>query len=46
MPRIPMLVGLGKRVGGGGRKKGRIKLTSGQPTGQTASASRGHVKMK
>ncbi len=44
---IPMLVGLGSRaVGGGARKKGRIKLTGGQPTGQTASASRGHVKMK
>ena len=44
---IPMLIGLvGSRSGGGGgRKKGRIKL-SGQPSGQTATASRGHVKMK
>ena len=44
---IPMLIGLvGSRSGsGGGRKKGRIKLT-GQPNGQTATASRGHVKMK
>ena len=42
---IPMLIGLGSRSISGGRKKGRIKL-GGQPTGQTASVSRGHVKMK
>lgn len=44
---VPMLISLGSRgVGGGGRRKGRVKLTGGQSTSQTASASRSHVKMK
>jgi VWFA-related protein len=48
---IPMLIGLGSKAvgGGGGRKKGRrVKLTGAQAstTNQTASAPRGHVKMK
>jgi VWFA-related protein len=44
---VPMLINLGSRgVGGGGRKKGRVKLTGSQSTGQAASTSRSHVKMK
>ena len=40
---IPTIIGLiGSRGSGGGRKKGRIKLTNNQP----ASPSRTHVKMK
>ncbi len=39
---IPVLVGLGGRAIGGGRRKGRVKL-GGQPA---ASAARGRVKMK
>lgn len=38
---IPMLIGLGSKAVGGGRKKGRIKLTN-----QPAAQSRSHVKMK
>ncbi len=49
---VPILIGMGSRgIGGigGGRKKGRVKLTGGSGgsgTGQPATAARGRVKMK
>ena len=49
---VPILIGMGSRgIGGigGGRKKGRVKLTGGSggsSTGQPATAARGRVKMK
>jgi Ca-activated chloride channel homolog len=50
---VPILIGMGSRgIGGigGGRKKGRVKLTGGSSStssaGQPATAARGRVKMK
>ena len=52
---VPILIGMGSRgvggglLGGGSKKKGRVKLTGGPsttPTNQPAPAVRGRVKMK
>jgi len=42
---VPLLIGGGARLFGGGRKKGRIKL-SGAPVSQAPSMARGRVKLK
>ena len=47
---VPIVIGMLNKGGGamgGGRKKGRVKLTNGaNPTSQPAAAARGRVKMK
>jgi Ca-activated chloride channel homolog len=49
---VPILIGVvsrggtGGSFGGGGRKKGRIKLTGASSTGQPVTAARGRIKMK